>query len=111
MKAFYHIGVHLDHVTCIMSSDFYFIVSESFHKKFVQMETVLSEKIQFEILHVHDLGSRSINDLDLQYPHIFIYSIRCLLPRSLAVIVSEKSTVFAFSYRKALGSKFDLAVK
>ena len=53
---------------------------------------------------VHDLGPRSRNDLDLQYSHIFIYSIRCLLQltfRSLAAIVSEKSTVFTFSYRNA----------
>ena len=31
--------------------------------------------------------------------------------RSLAAIVSEISIVFTFSYRKALVSKFDLAVK
>ena len=44
------------------------------------------------------------NDLDLQYLHTFIISISCLhLPtiRSQATIVSEKSTVFTFSYRKA----------
>ena len=37
------------------------------------------------------------------YAHIFIYSIICLLLtfRSLAAIVSEKSTVLTFSYRKA----------
>ena len=43
------------------------------------------------------------NDLDLQYSHTFINSISCLhLPtfRSLAAIVSEKSTVFTFSHRK-----------
>ena len=43
------------------------------------------------------------NDLDLQYSHTFIYSISCLhLPtfRSLAVIVSEKSTVFTFPKEK-----------
>ena len=27
-------GGHLGHVTSIMSSDFYFLVAESFHKKF-----------------------------------------------------------------------------
>ena len=27
-------GGHLDHVTSIMSSDFHFLVPESFHKKF-----------------------------------------------------------------------------
>ena len=77
---------------------------KAFKKSLVQIDTVVSEKIQFEILYVHDLGPRSRNDLDLQYSHIFIYSIRCLLPltfRSQAAIVSEKSTVFTFSHRKA----------
>ena len=60
-------GSHLGHVTSIMSSDFHFLVPESFHTTFLQIETVVSEKIQFEILYVHDLGPRSKNDLDLQY--------------------------------------------
>ena len=97
-------GGHLGHVTSIMSSDFYFHVPESFHKNLVQIGTVVSEKIRFEFLYVRDLGPRSRNDIDLQYSHTFIYSIRCLLLltfRSLAAIVSEKSTVFTFSYRKA----------
>ena len=88
----------------IMSSDFHFLVPESFHTKLVQIGTIVSEKIQFEFLYVHDLGPWSRNDLDLQYSHIFIYIIRCLLLlpfRFLAAIVSEKSTVFTFSYRKA----------
>ena len=77
---------------------------KAFIQSLVQIGTVVSEKIQFEFLYVHDLGPRSRNDLDLQYSHIFIYSIRCVLLltfRSLAAIVSEKSTVFTFSYRKA----------
>ena len=84
----------------------------------VQIFSVVSEKIQFEFLYVHDLGPRSRNYLrnylDLQFSHIFIYSIRCLLLlpfRSLAAIVFEKSTVFTFSHRKAQVTKFDLAVK
>ena len=67
----------------------------------VQLGTVVSEKIQFEFLYVHDLGLRSRNDLDLQYSHIVIYSIRCLLLlpfRSLAALVSEKSTVTKFHF-------------
>ena len=70
----------------------------------VTIGSVVSEKIQFEFLYVHDLEPRSRNDLHLQYSHIFIYSIRFLLLltfRSLAAIVSEKSSVFTFSYRKA----------
>ena len=36
LNGFYHIWAcsHLGHVTSIMSSDFYFLVPESFHKKF-----------------------------------------------------------------------------
>ena len=70
----------------------------------VQIGTLVSEKIRLEFLYVHDLGLRSRNDLDLQYSNTFIYLIRCLLLltfRSLAATVSEKSTVFTFSYRKA----------
>ena len=66
-------GGHLGHGTSIMSSDFHFLVPESFIQNFVQIGTVVSEKIQFEFLYVHNLGPRSRNDLDLdlQYSHIF----------------------------------------
>ena len=73
----------------------------------------VSEKGKFSFSYVNDLGPRSKNDLDLEYSHTFINSIRCLhLPtfRSQAAIFSETSTVFTFSYRKAYVSKFDLAV-
>ena len=97
-----------------MSSDFHFLVPESLHTNRVQIGTVVSEKIGFQFLYVHDLGPRTRNDLDLQYSLTFINSLRCLLLptfRSLAAIVSEKSTVFTFSHRKAYVTKFDLAVK
>ena len=100
----YGCGGHLGHVTSIMSSDFHFLVPESFHKKLVQIGTVASEKIRFEFLYAHDLRPRSRNDPDLQYSHTFIKSFSYLyLPafRSLASILFEKSTVFTFSYRKA----------
>ena len=74
-------------------------------KNLVQIGTVVSERFRVEFLYVHDLGPRSRNDLDLQYSHTFIHLTRCLLLltfRSLAAIVSEKSTVFTFSYRKSL---------
>ena len=67
----------------------------------VQNGTVVSEKIWLEFLYVHDLGPRSINDLDLQYLHTFMKSISFLyLPtfRSQASIVSEKPSVFTFAY-------------
>ena len=91
-------------MTSIMLINFHFLVSESFHTNLVQNGSVVSEKVRFDFLYVHDLGSKSGNDLDLQYSHIFIKSFRCLyLPtfRSQASIVSEKLTVFTFSYRKA----------
>ena len=86
-----------------MLINFHFLVPESFHTNLVQNGSVVSEKIMFEFLYVHDLWPRSRNDLDLQYSHTFIKSFSCLyLPtfRSLAPMVSEKSTVFTFSYRK-----------
>ena len=71
---------------------------KAFLQSLIQINIVVSEKIRFEFLYVHDLGPRSRNDLDLQYSHIFIKSI-CL--RSLAAIISEKSTVFTFPHSKA----------
>ena len=58
-----------------MSTDFHFLVPESFQKNLAQIGKVVSE-IRFEFLYVQDLGLRSRNDLDLQYSHTFIYSIR-----------------------------------
>ena len=49
---------------------------KAFIKNLVQIGKVVSEKILIEFLYVHDLGPRSRNDLDLQYSHTFIYSIR-----------------------------------
>ena len=75
---------------------------------------VVSEKSTFQFSYVFDIGTRLRNDLDLEYSHTFINSISCLhLPtfRSQAAIVSEKFTVFTFSYRKAYVTKFDLVVK
>ena len=87
---------------------------KAFIQNLVQNGPVVFEKIRFEVLYVHHLGPRSSNDLDLQYSHTFMKSISCLyIPtfRSQASIVSEKSTVFTFSYRKALVSRLGLAVK
>ena len=63
-------GGHLGYVTSSMSSDFPFLVPESFHKKLVQIGTVISEKIRFDFLYVQDLGPRTRNGIDLQYSHI-----------------------------------------
>ena len=100
-KDFYHIWAWRPSWSCDQHHVIRFCISlylKAFIQSLVQINTVVSEKIRFEFLYVHDLGPRSRNDLDLQYSHIFIKSI-CL--RSLAAIASEKSTVFTFSYRKA----------
>ena len=41
-------GGHLGHVTTIMTSDFHFLVPESYQKKLVRIGKVVSEKIRFE---------------------------------------------------------------
>ena len=86
-----------------MSSDFNFLVPKSFIKNLVQIGTIVSEKIRFEFLYVHDLGPRSRNDLDLQYSLTFIFLIRCLLLltfRSLVAIVSENPLFSLFPIEK-----------
>ena len=103
-------------VTCTASCHQIFIslYLKACIQSLVQIGLVVSEKIQFKFLYVHNLGPRSRNDIDLQYSHIFIHSIRFVLLltfRSLAAKVSEKSNVFTFSHRKAQVTKFDLAVK
>ena len=55
MFTIYGHGGHLGHVTSVMSSDFYLLVPESFHKNLVQIGKVVSGKIRLEFLYVHDL--------------------------------------------------------
>ena len=97
-------GGHLGHVTRIIVKIVISLYLKAFIQNLVQNGPVVSEKIRFEFLYVHNLGPGSSNDLDLQYSHSTMKSISCLyLPlfRSQASIVSEKSTFFTFSYRKA----------
>ena len=61
-------GGHLGHVTSIMSSDLISLYLKAFIHNLVQIGTVVSEKIQFDFLYVHDLGPRS---RILTYLHIF----------------------------------------
>ena len=80
----------LGHVTSVMLSNFYFLVTEAFIQTLVQNGTIVTEKIRFEFLYVHDLGPRSSNDLNRQYSHTFIESISCL---HLPTFRSQASTV------------------
>ena len=60
-----------------MSSDFHFLVPESFKQNLVQIGTEVSEKIRFEFLYLHTLGQGQEITLTFN-THIFsIYSIRC----------------------------------
>ena len=55
-------------------------------------------------LYVHDFGPRARNNLDLQYSHSFINSIRCLLLptfRSLASIFQKNPLFSLFPMEKA----------
>ena len=61
-----------------MLINFHFLVSECFIQNLVQNGSVVSEKIRFEFLYVHDLGPKSGNDLDLQYSHTFMKSFSCV---------------------------------
>ena len=70
---------------------------KAFKQNLVENGPVVSEKIRFEFLYIHDLGPRSSNGIDLQYSHTFMKSISCLyLPtfRSQASVVS-KNTLFS----------------
>ena len=76
-----------------------------FIQNLVQIGKVVSEKIWFEFLYVHNLGPRSSNDLDLQYSHTFIYSIRCLLLptfRSLTAIFLKNPLFSRFPIEKPM---------
>ena len=97
-------GGHLGHVTSINYQIFIALYLKAFIQNLVQIGTVVTEKIGFKFLYVHDLGPRSRNDIDLQYSYTFIHSFRCLLLpifRSLATIKSENPLFSLFSYRKA----------
>ena len=87
---------------------------KSYIQNLFKNDLVVSEKNKFLFSYVNDLGPRTRNDIDFKYSYTFIYSISCLHPptfRSQATNVSEKSTVFIFSYTKTYVTKFDLAVK
>ena len=106
MKGFYHIGVWRPSWSCDQhhANKFSFPYLKAFIQNLVQNGSVVSEKIRFEFLYIHDLVPRSRNDFDLQYSQTFIKSLSCLYLltfRSQASIVSENLTVFTFSNRKA----------
>ena len=57
-------------MTNIISINFQFLVSRSFHKKFDQNDLVVSKKGKFYFnihVYVNDIGPRSRNDLNLEY--------------------------------------------
>ena len=92
-------GGHLGHVTSTMLKIFISLYLKEFIQNLVQNCTMVSEKILFEFLYVHDLGPRLRNDHDLQYSYTFMKSISSLyLPtfRSQASKASEKSILFHF---------------
>ena len=84
-----------------MSSDLHSLYLKAFIQSLVQIGSIVSEKIQFKFLYVHEFGPRLRNDIDLQYSYIFTHLIRCLLTlSSLAAIVSEKTLFSLFHIEK-----------
>ena len=82
---------------------FFSLYLKAFIQNLVQNGLVVSEKIWCECLYLHDLRSRSRNDLDLQYSHTFMKLISCLyLPtfRSQASIRSENPLFSLFPIEK-----------
>ena len=73
----YGLRGHLGYVTSIMSSDFHFLVPESFKQYLFQIGTVDSEKIQFYFLYLHTLGQGQEITLSFNTHISSIYSIRC----------------------------------
>ena len=95
---------------------------KAYKQNLVKNGPEVSEKSMFYFAYINGLVPMSRNDLDIQYSHAFINTNSCMhlptastnLPASFrpqAAIVSEKSTVFTFSHRKAYVTKFDLVVK
>ena len=58
-------GGHLGHMTASCHQILISLYLKAFIQNLVHIGTVVSEKIQFEFLYVHDLGPRSRNDLGL----------------------------------------------
>ena len=73
----YGLRGHLGYVTSIMSSDFHFLVPESFKQKLVQIGTEVSEKIQFEFLYLHTWGKGQEISFSFNTHISSMHSIRC----------------------------------
>ena len=98
-KGFYHIWAWPPSWSCdqhhvIRLIIFISLYLKAFIRNLVQIGTVVFVKIRFEFLYVHDLGARSRNDLDLQYSHTFIYSIRCLLLLTFRSLADGRNLYF-----------------
>ena len=76
---------------------------KAFIQNLVPNGTMVSEKIWFDFLYVHDLGPRSRNDLDLQYSYTFMKSIsHCIYQLSGHRLqkLQKNPFFFTFSYKK-----------
>ena len=83
-------------MTSIIHQIFISLYLKAFIQNLVQNGSVVSEKIRFEFLYVHDLGTRSRNDLDLKYSHTSIKTFNCLY---LPTFRSQVSIVSVFKNR------------
>ena len=92
-------------MTSFMLINFFSMYLREYIQNFVKNGLVVSEKNKSQYSYGNDLDVINlISYLHLSYLHLPTFW-------SQAAMVSEKSTVFTFSYRKASVTEFDLAVK
>ena len=113
-KGFYHIWAWRPFWSCDQHhiNNLHTMYLKAYKQNLVNNGLEVSEKSMFYFSYINGLVPRSRNDLDLQYSHTFINSNSCLhLPTfsSQAAIVTEKSTVFTFSHRKAYVTNLTLS--
>ena len=104
----YRCGSHFGHVTSIMSINFHFLEPESLHIKFgFHWPSGFWEKPVLSFI----CNWLWVKVKKWPWPSILTYLHNFMQFQVTGYKSSEKSTVFTFSYRKALVTKFDLAVK
>ena len=107
INTIYGQGSHLGHVTSIMLINFHFLVPKNYIQNLVENGLVVSDKSKFQFLYyVNNLGPRSYlgQDMTLTFnTHFHLLNTLSVSAKFQATgcVVSQISTVFPFSYRKA----------
>ena len=100
-------GGHLGNLTTIVSINFHFLVPESLHIKLFWLAQCFWEKPVLSFI----CNRLWVKVKKWPWPSTLTYLHNFMPFQVTGCNSSEKSTVFSFSYRKALVTKFHLAVK